>query len=151
MSQIQSLILTLDEWTRKFSDNPQVSDHDKEAAKEFKDTLQHLDNFMEEVTHIHENKSFLMGRLVFSACVDFEESVKSIIAGFCDQCCIEDERVETLERDAINNVYFDNPPPGDKFFKGFFNNVRERSNIVRDIKEWYGLREDILREAAFLY
>lgn len=71
--------------------------------------------------------------------------VQRIIETFIDDCGTEERNEEwsTILGDA-RNVTFVTPPPGPLFFRRFFDNIAELSQILLDIKSRNSRRYDAM-------
>lgn len=141
--KITNIILTINEWLGIFESNPRVSPTDKWSIKEFRDRLQSMRESMAKLKQYHENEQESVQKEALNSAIADSLRVQRLVEKFIDDCGTEEGHEEwpTILGDA-RDVTFATPPPGPLFFRKFFDNLAELSEILFDIQDGNSRRYD---------
>lgn len=141
--KISNIILTINECLGIFESNPMVSPTDKWSIKEFRDRLQRMRESMAELKQYHENEQGSVQKEALNLAMADSLRVQRVVEKFIDDCGTEERHEEwsTILGDA-RDVTFITPPPGPLFFRRFFDNLAELSEILLDIQDGNSRRYD---------
>lgn len=143
--KISNIILTINEWLGIFESNPRVSPTDKWSIKEFRDRLQSMRESMAELEQFYENEQESVRKEGLNSAMADSLRVQRVVETFIDDCGTEERNEEwsTILGDA-RDVTFVTPPPGPLFFRRFFDNIAELSEILLDIQNGNSRRYDTI-------